>query len=115
MLELIKKWLGGKPKIAAPEKTVVAVRRMSVPFKMWNAKVFYDAWGSPYIYSPLGITMQIHQHHRVSSYDDDQPRPLNGKEGRCGDGPWTTEWKLISGPDVTWGDRPNRPFDRDPA
>jgi hypothetical protein len=107
MLKLIKKWLGGT---AAPEKTVVAVRRMSTPFEMWNATVHYDAWGSPYIYCPLGVTMQIHQHRNTS-----QRLPLNGKEGRCVDGPWTTEWKLIKGPDVTWGDRPARPFDRDPA
>lgn len=80
-----------------PDKyTVIDVRTAKTPVKHDVAVVQYDAWGDPYV--DFGIT---------GSY------PLCGtmkvlEDGRIQESYHNTEWRIRSGPAITWPDNSGR-------
>lgn len=79
------------------DETVVFLRQnKGVNCQRWESSVRYDSWGSPYVRDHYGW------HIPISIFPG----------GKTSDN-WLygTEWKHKSGPEVTFGKRPTRPFD----
>lgn len=74
-----------------PEPTFVDVRSLgSVPAKFWTARVEYDPWGTPYITG--GYFHRFTKHELLpTGYASDYPAKL--------------QWRLNSGPEVTFSDK----------
>jgi hypothetical protein len=72
-----------------PQKTIVEIRRHATPMIYATRNVYYDAWSEPYVH--------------FGEYMDFECKLLD--EGRVADGPYTTEWKLKSGPPVVFSNK----------
>lgn len=81
-------------------RTVVHLRSGSTPVQHWDAVVKYDPWGTPYV--PGCFWSDCARGMRVVLLPD----------GGTEDWLWDTEWRLKSGPEVTFGERPKDRFTR---
>lgn len=78
------------------EKTYVSLRCISysiIRSRHWDSEVFYDDWGAPFVY---GCAQRGYDKSRITSIRAD---------GRANDGPWPTEWRHKSGPEVDFNRR----------
>jgi hypothetical protein len=70
--------------------TIVYMRSCSPPVQFWEAKVYYDAWGTPYVKgNPNAAGPEYRQN-------------ILTENGRTLDGLWKVEWKHKSGPEVNF-------------
>lgn len=84
-----------------PIRTVVYLRSMATPVQHWEAQVYYDAWGTPYV--PGSLVSGRAMYGNIVLYQ-------NGRT----DSVWDVFWKHKSGPEITFGSPPKNPFDRNP-
>lgn len=82
------KWLFGKKSILkspAPEvdRTFVDCRKLMAPTKYWTSQVYYDAWGTPYIYDHYDLPSLINKNGSIVT-------------------PGNAQWRHKSGPPVTF-------------
>ncbi len=72
------------------------MRSRRTPVEIWEARVFYDAWGSPFVRGRI--------FGGSASYSTQALLP----NGRTSDNIYGVEWKHLSGPEITWPVKPER-------
>lgn len=103
MLKWLHKWLSYEPKLkrpveTPPEPTIVHLRSNSTPVQWWDARVYYDAWGTPYILGRRNGSRATYGSLLLKS------------DGRT-DSVWDVQWMHKSGPPVKFAPKPENRFE----